>query len=407
MSAEIKAAVEDVNKAFEAFKAANDERLKEIEKGFEDVITAEKVDRINADITELQSAVDEFNKKADRFALDGAGDDHDPVKAEYNKFFSSWFRTGENESELKAKQGEIMAAASVHKDADGGYLVPEEMASAIDRVLGTVSALRGLAQVITIGTDSYKKLVSQGGATSGWVGETASRTETNTPTLVEMAFPAMEVYANPAATQKVLDDSRVSIEQWLADEVSIQFAEAEGTAFVSGTGVDQPRGIVSYDTVANASYSWGNVGYIASGAASTLGTSNQLDKFLDLVHALKSGYRVNGRWLMNDSTINTVRQFKDGEGNYHWQPSVQAGQPPLFLGYPVSSDDNMQDVGADNYPVAFGDFRRAYLIVDRAGIRVLRDPYTNKPYVHFYTTKRVGGGIQNFEALKLLKVATS
>jgi HK97 family phage major capsid protein len=305
----------------------------------------------------------------------------------------------------------VKASLRTDSDPDGGYVVPDQMESTIDRVLGTVSAMRSIARVISISAGTYKKLVNQGGATGGWVGERESRPETSTPTLSELTFPAMELYANPAATQTLLDDARISIEQWLADEVSIVFAEKEGAAFISGTGVNQPRGLLSYDTVADASYAWGKLGYVVSGvtAALTDGTHNGADALTDLVYSIKQGYRQNSRFLMNRKTQAAIRKFKSKtEELYLWQPSIQVGQPATILGYPVTDDDNMPDATAGgNLPIAFGDFQRGYLIVDRMGIRVLRDPFTNKPYVHFYTTKRVGGGVQNFEAIKLLKIGTS
>ena len=198
---------------------------------------------------------------------------------------------------------------------------------------------------------------------------------------------------------------------WLADEVSIVFAEKEGTAFISGTGINQPRGLLSYDTVADASWTWGSIGYIASGVAAALNdaTHNGTDALIDLVYALKEQYRVGATWLMNGKTAATIRKLKmigDVEG-YLWQPSTIAGTPDQLLGYPVTIDDNMPDIGANTCPIAFGNFMRAYLIVDRVGIRVLRDPFTNKPYVMFYTTKRVGGGVQNYQAVKLLKITAS
>ena len=264
--------------------------------------------------------------------------------------------------------------------------------------------------MITISTAEYEKLVNQGGATGGWVGEKESRSETNTPTLAQLKYPAMELYANPAASQKMLDDSRIDVASWLGDEVSIVFAEKEGLAFYSGDGVNKPRGLASYTMIANASYAWGKVGFVTSGVAAALNDSTHSghDAFADLVYSIKQGYRQNARFLMNRATQAAVRKFASlgSEKVPLWQPSMQLGQPATILGYPVSDDDNVADIGANQFPVWFGDFKRAYLIVDRAGIRVLRDPYTNKPYVMFYTTKRVGGGIQNFEALKALKCST-
>jgi HK97 family phage major capsid protein len=215
----------------------------------------------------------------------------------------------------------------------------------------------------------------------------------------------MELYAMPAATQTLLDDAIVDIGAWLADEVSVTFAEQEGAAFVNGDGVMQPRGLMTVDTVADVNWAWGKVGFVKSGAAADFAAANPVDRFIDLVYALKAGYRQNATWLMNRKTQGTIRKFKDGQGNYLWQPSAQAGQPATFLNYGIADDDNMADVGANALPVAFGDIKRAYLVVDRAGVRVLRDPYSAKPYVLFYTTKRVGGGVQDFQAVKFLKIA--
>ena len=322
--------------------------------------------------------------------------------------FDRFFRHG---ADAGLRDLEVKASLRTDSDPEGGYLVPDQMESTLDRVLGTISPMRRIARVIQISAGTYKRLVSKGDAAGGWTGERESRPETNAPTLAELSFPAMEVYANPAATQTLLDDSRIDIGAWLADEVSIVFAEKEGTAFISGTGINQPRGLLSYDTVADASWTWGSIGYIASGVAAALNdaTHNGTDALIDLVYALKEQYRVGATWLMNGKTAATIRKLKmigDVEG-YLWQPSTIAGTPDQLLGYPVTIDDNMPDIGANTCPIAFGNFMRAYLIVDRVGIRVLRDPFTNKPYVMFYTTKRVGGGVQNYQAVKLLKITAS
>lgn len=402
-SSEAKKVIEDLNKAFEEFKATNDEEIAQLKKGAADVVTTEKLDRVNASVSELQKEIDEFNKKIARLSVgSGDKDETSPEAKEHAKAFNQYFRRG---TEAGLRELEINAAISTDSNPDGGYLIPEELESTIDRVLGTVSAIRNLCRVINISSDTYKKLVNVGGAGSGWVGQRESRTETSTPTLEELVFTAMELYAEPASTQQALDDSRLDIAGWLADEVSTKFAEDEGAAFATGTGVQEPKGILSYTKVANASYVWGKTGFITSGAAAAFATTDPVDKFIDLIHALKSGYRQNATWLTNDLTVSTVRKFKDGQGQLLWQPSIQLGVPPLLLGYPVVTDDNMPDVAADAFSIAFADFRRAYMILDRQGIRVLRDPLTNKPFVKFYTTKRVGGGIQNFEAIKLMKIA--
>ena len=408
-SGDANAIVTELNKAFAAFKTEHQEELKGINAKFADVVQAEKVERINTEIGKLQTALDDTNAQLAAARLGGAGDGPavSTEARDHARAFNQFFRRGTEEG---LRELEMKAALRTDSDPDGGYVVPDQMEQTIDRVLGSVSAMRSIASVMSVSAGSYKKLVNQGGAGAGWVGERQARPETATPTLAELSFPAMEIYANPAATQTLLDDARVDIAAWLAEEVSTAFAEAEGAAFISGDGVNQPRGLLSYDTVANASQSWGNIGYTASGVAAALTDSshNGVDALIDLIYSIKQGYRQNARFLMNKSLQATVRKLKSKtEELYLWQPPVQAGQPATLLGYPITDDDNMPDVAAGAFPVAFGDFRRGYLIVDRFGVRVLRDPYTNKPYVHFYTTKRVGGGVQNFEAIKLLKIAAS
>lgn len=402
-----KALIGEINKAFEAFKAEHTKEVADIKAGMADVVQTDKVDRINAAITTLGEQLDESNKAIAALKVGGAGDGADPAVSDHTKAFNAWFRKGDRAIDADMRDLEVKAALTTDKDDDGGYLVPEEMSNTIDRVVGTVSTMRELGTVMQIGTDTYKKLVSQGGASSGWVGERESRPETDTPTLRELIFNAQELYANPATTQRALDDARLDIASWLANEVAIEFAEQEGAAFVSGNGVNKPRGLLSYENVANASYAWGKVGFVKSGVAAALtdGSHNGSDAMISLYYGLKQQYRNGASFLMSDATMESVRKFKDGDGTYLWSPATAAGEVPTFLGKPVRTDDNMDAVGAGKFPIAFGNFKRAYLIVDRFGTRVLRDPFTNKPYVHFYTTKRVGGGVQNFEAFKLLKVA--
>ena len=402
---DINQVIEDLGRSFEAFKAENDKRLKEIEtKGGADPLLTEKVEKINAEISQiaaLKKQIEHVETVAGRGGFGGGHSGLDQAKAEYKAGFEKWFRKG---IEGNLAQLAVQASASTLDDTAGGFLVPEEMAATIDRIAGVTSAMRRLASVITIGTDTYKKLVNQGGATSGWVGEKSARVETATPTLAEIAINTKEIYAMPAATQTLLDDSSVDIAAWLGNEVAIEFAEEEGQAFIKGNGVNKPKGLEAYSTVANASYAWGKIGYIASGAASTF---TNADKLFDLQHALKPIYRNGASFLMNDNTMLNIRKFKDGEGNYLWRPGLLEGAPDTLLGKPVEIDDNVADIGQNAYPIYFANFKRAYLIIDRLGIRVLRDPYYSKPYILFYTTKRVGGGIVMYEAIKTLKVATS
>ncbi|MHA6645639.1 phage major capsid protein [Mesorhizobium sp. A623] len=397
----------ELQKTFEDFKTERDKELADIKAGLADVVQTEKVDRINAELTTLTKEIDSVNAAMAALKVGGAGNDHDPDKAEHAQAFDRFFRKG---VDAGLADLEVKAKLTTQSDPDGGYLVPEETEAGIDRVLGTVSTIRSLARVINISTDTYKKLVNMGGATSGWVGEEQARGETATPVMREIAINTGEIYAMPGTTQRTLDDARIDVATWLADEVSIEFAEQEGAAFASGNGINKPRGILAYDTVANASYAWGKIGFVASGKAdgflAPTTSVSPADTLIDLYYALKSGYRNGAAWLMSDATMNSVRKFKDAEGAYVWAPPSGPAGVATILGKPVHTDDNMDVVGSGKFPIALGDFSRAYLIVDRIGIRVLRDPYTSKGNVLFYTTKRVGGGMVNFEALKLLKIST-
>ena len=401
--AEIKSAFDEFLSAFEAFKQSNDERLKQIETRSADVLSDEKVERINQALSEQKRALDELTLAAHRPALGETRPAPDRLTREKKAAFDRYVRKGDagGYDALEVK------ALSAGSDADGGYVVPPEIEQSIDRLLAKASPIRSLATVRQIGSNVYRKPFATTEAASGWVAETAAPAQTATPTLAALDFPAMELYAMPAATQTLLDDAQVNIEQWLAEEVQIVFAEQEGAAFITGDGVSMPKGFLAYTAVADASWSWGNLGYIASGAAGAFAASDPADALLDLAYAPRQAYRANGTWVMNRKTESAVRKFKDSTGAYIWQPGGAAGQPATLFGYPVAEAEDMPDIAADAFAIAFGDFARGYLVVDRVGIRVLRDPYTAKPYVLFYTTKRVGGGVQNFEAIKLMKFAVS
>lgn len=268
--------------------------------------------------------------------------------------------------------------------------------------------MRQYATVRVISTESFVKPFNLGGTASGWVSERGARPETATPEIDEMRFPVHELYASPAATQGLLDDARIDIEQWLAEEVIIKFAEDEGNAFVGGDGVGKPQGFIGgTPKVAEANWAHGNLGFVVTGGATGFASANAFDAILSLQYSLKAGYRNGAAFAMNRATTGEIRKIKDGQGRYIWEPSGAAGEPASVLGYPIIDMEEMQDLGADTFPMAFGNFNRGYLIVDHgAGLRVLRNPYIRMPYVIFYTTKRVGGGVQNFDAIKLLKCST-
>jgi len=404
-SAPVRDAYGDFMRMFESFKESNDKRLADIEKRSADVVSEDKVERINRALDEQKRLVDELVLASRRPVLGGEKKTLPLETRERKSAFERYVRKGDAGG-LDALE---LKAMSVGSNPDGGYTVPLEIERTIDRVLSQASPIRAIASVRAIGGATYRKPITTAGAACGWVGESGSISQTGTPTLAALDFPAMELYAMPAATQALLDDSQVDIEQWLADEVQIVFAEQEGAAFIAGDGSAKPKGFLAYTNVADASWSWGNIGYVASGADGAFVDDDAApaDALLNLAYAPKQAYRANGRWVMNRKTESAVRKFKDTSGNYIWQPGAAAGQPATIFGYPVTEAEDMPDIASNSYSIAFGDFARGYLIVDRVGIRVLRDPYSAKPYVLFYTTKRVGGGVQNFEAIKLMKFSAS
>ncbi len=401
-SDDVSAAFEDFARAFEAFKETNDERLGEIETRLSaDGLTEEKLTRID-------QALDDAKRRLDRLTLDRArpplGGDapRDPALGEHKAAFQAYMRTGEAAG-LRRLEEKALSAGS---GPDGGYLVPATVEREVLRRLAAASPIRAIASVRVISGGQYKRAFSTAGAASGWVGETAARPQTASPTLAELSFPAMELYAMPAATQSLLDDAVVDVDQWIAEEVETAFAEQEGAAFVNGDGVNKPKGFLASTMVANSAWDWGKLGYLVTGGA-TFPASNPSDILVELIYALKAGYRQNAAFVMNRKTQALIRKFKDSGGAYLWQPPASAGAPATLMGFPVVEAEDMPDVGANAFALAFGDFKRGYLVVDRAGVRVLRDPYSAKPYVLFYTTKRVGGGVQDYDAIKLLKFAAS
>jgi HK97 family phage major capsid protein len=391
----------EMMRAFEAFKETNDERLA---KRDNDVVLEEKLARINAAIDAQGRRLDEITLKAARPALGGERlRERSAAALEHKAAFEAYVRAGDA-SNLRALE---QKALTIGGSDGGGYLVPPEVETQIGERLTAISPIRSIAGQRTISTNLYKKPFMTAGPAVGWVGETDARTQTTAPTLDELSFPAMELYAMPAATATLLEDSAVNIDEWLAQEVEQVFAAQEGTAFVTGDGSNKPKGFLAYTTVANASWTWGNMGYIASGAAGAFPASNPSDVLVDLIYAVKAGYRQNGVFVMNRKTQSVIRKFKDTGGSYLWQPPATAGSKATLMTFPVIEAEDMPDIAANSLSIAFGDFKRGYLVVDRAGVSVLRDPYTAKPYVLFYTTKRVGGGVQDFDAIKVMKFAAS
>ena len=359
-----------------------------------------------AENSALKKQIEALETVAARGAFPGGGSGGtgaiSPAAREYGKAFDGWARRGVGEDVLASSSPR--AELSTLSDPDGGFLVPEEVEKTIDKLARESVAMRRIAKIVRA-SGQYSKIISMGGAAGGWVSEKQDRTDTDSPELATFNPPWCEVFAMPTATQKLLDLAAFDVETWLSEEISDTFTEYEGDAFITGNGVGQPKGFLAYYTVANASYAWQKIGYIATGEAAAFG---DYLKLIDLQHALKPVYRQNGVWLMNDSTWSHIRKFQDGDGGLIWRPGLEKNAPDILLGKPVEIDDNMPDIAADAYAVAFGDFSRAYTIGDhRSGIRLLRDPFTKKGFVRFYTTKRVFGGVSNFEAVKLLKISAS
>ena len=393
-TADINTAFDGFMRGFESYKEENDRRLADIERrGAADPLTTDKLAR-------LDRALDDLQHKAMRPQLSGAAVTS-TSSLQAKAAFEGYVRRGDA-TRMMGVEGKALSASA---GADGGYLVPPETETAVIRALKAISPIRAIASVRQVSGTVYKKPFATTGVGTGWVGEAAARPQTTTPTLAELSFPTMELYAMPAETQVLLDDAAVNIDQWIAEEVRLAFAQQEGQAFVSGDGINKPKGFLAYDTIANASWEFGKLGFLSTGVAGAFPASNPSDKLIDLIYAVKAGYRANGTFVLNRSTQATVRKMKDADGQYLWQPAAQPGGTSTLLGFPVVESEDMPDVAANAMAIAFGDFQRGYLIVDRIGISVLRDPYSAKPYVLFYTTKRVGGGVQDFEAIKLLKFA--
>jgi len=388
-------AIDDLARAFEDYKETNDRALAEIKsQGAADAVTSDKLARIDR-------ALDQLSLKARRPQLATSTGEPRQIDLAHKAAFDGYIRKGESQGLI----GIEAKALSVGSGSDGGFLVPTETEHTVNAALRHMSPIRAIAGVRQVSTSVFKKPFALTGFGTGWVAETATRSQTTTPTLADLSFPTMELYAMPAATPQLLDDAAVDIDEWIAEEVRVAFAEQEGSAFVNGDGTNKPKGFLSYDQVANGSWAWGKLGFIATGVDGAFPSTAPTDKLIDLVYTVKSSYRANAHFVMNRATEAVIRKFKDADNNYIWQPAARPGEAPTLLGHPVAECEDMPSIAEDATAIAFGDFRRGYLIVDRVGIRVLRDPYSSKPYVLFYTTKRVGGGVQDFNAIKLLKFA--
>ncbi len=348
---------------------------------------------LRSDIEEVKSRLDRAVRTA-RPALDASAQPSPELKG----FVDGYLRLGQT-GELKSVTGAVAG--------DGGYAVPREIDAMIAAQMKTISPIRGVAQIVQVGTAGYRKLITNSTANSGWVSETGTRPETTTSKFNEIVPPMGELYANPSASQAMLDDAVFDLEAWLADEIATEFARAEGAAFINGSGTNQPKGFLQQPTAltADATRAFGTLQHVVTGNATGFGTTPEL-VLIDLVHSLRAGHRQGAVFLMNTKTLAAVRKFKAADGTFLWQPGIFENAPARLLGYPVIEAEDMPDVAANALPIAFGNFKNGYIITERRETSILRDPYTNKPYVNFYATKRIGGQVLDSDAIKVLKIST-
>ncbi|WP_428925557.1 phage major capsid protein [Marinibacterium sp. SX1] len=347
---------------------------------------------------ERLTMLDRKTQIAARPQLAGATD----AGAPHQKAFDAYVRSGDDDG-LRGLEFESKSLSTA-VNSDGGYLVDPATSEAIKSVLSSTASLRAVASVVNVEATSYDVLIDHTDVGAGWATETGSVSETDSPVIDRITIPLHELSALPKASQRLLDDSAFDIEGWLAGRIADKFARAEAAAFISGDGTDKPRGMLTHTKVDNDSWAWDSIGYVPTGVDGGVGTG---DAIIELVYALGAQYRANGTFVMNSKTAGVVRKLKDGDGRFLWADGLAAGEPARLLGYRVLIAEDMPDVATGSFSIAFGDFTAGYTIAERPDLRILRDPFSAKPHVLFYATKRVGGDVSDFAAIKLLKFATS
>ncbi|MDM2774981.1 phage major capsid protein [Citrobacter sp. Cpo126] len=393
---DVEQVAQELQAKFDDFRAKNDKRIDALES--EKGKLAGEVDTLNVKLTELENLKSDLETELVSLKRPGGPQQHSKAATEHKTAFMQFMRKGDDDGlrELERK------ALQVGTDEDGGYAIPEELDRNILTLLKDEVVMRQESTVITVGGSEYKKLVSEGGTASGWVGETDARPATDASKL-KMIEPFMgEIYGNPQATQKMLDDVFFNAEDWINSELATEFAEKEEIAFTTGDGTKKPKGFLAYassldDDKARA---FGTLQHILSGSAAAV----TADAIIKLVYTLRKSHRSGARFMMNNNTLFAIRILKDSEGNYLWRPGLEVNQPSTLVGYGIAENEQMPDIAADAKAIAFGNFKRGYTIVDRIGTRILRDPYTNKPYVGFYTTKRTGGMLTDSQSIKLMQI---
>ena len=368
---------------------------------------ADEVAALRGEVARLGRVADEAARAARRPAIGGSGA---KSVAERDPAMGAYLRKGVTTGLEIKSFGETS-----NSGADGGYAVPLQIDAIVQATLRDISPIRKIANVVQVGTSNYRRLITLNNIASGWVAENDASQQAATSTIKfgTIAPPMGELYANPSATQAMLDDSFFDLESWLAQEIAREFARAEGAAFVSGSGVNRPLGfLASPATSAGDSVRpIGTLQYLATGVAGAFPTQTTTvfpqDTIINLIHSLRPAYRQNASFVMNTQTLSVIRRMKDNYGGFSWTPSMVPGQPDMLFGYPVIDCEDMPVIAPGSFSIAFGDFNAGYIIADRVDTRILRDPYTNKPFVNFYATKRVSGCVANSEAIKLLKFDVS
>lgn len=367
--------------------------------------TSTRLNGCEETITNLTNSLSAMQQSYNDGALANTSPTIIPVDADYTNVFASFVRKGDGQQKLNELQGAgeraaIHAALSVGSDTNGGYLAPVEWDRKISQAQVATSPMRRLAKVVTTSVGAYTTLWQSGAPGSGWVGETAARPQTTNASFAPITFSAGEIYANPAATQRLLDDAAIDVGAWLVESLRVEFNRQEGIAFLGGDGVNKPNGLLTYvDGGASA-------GLHPGGNLSVVEADLDVDALVDFTYSLPAPYRQNSTWLMSSLSAASIAKMKDSDGNLIWRESLIVGQPSTLLGRPVELDEGMPGPAAGNLALAFGDFNAGYCVQDRtSSVRLLRDPYTNKPFVMFYATKRVGGGVLDPTAIRLLRIA--
>lgn len=404
MDVELKGAIDSLGSAWEQFKKADAET-----KGRSESERKEILEKVTAAIDTAEAAkkaADTLLADANRRAMSGNSNER-PEVTEHKQAYAKWMRKGVGEDQLGDLERKAMTIGTA---ADGGYALPEQIERTIQDKLIDISPIRAIATVVQVSTNDYKRLVNVRGTASGWVAETAARTATNTSQLYEAAAYMGDVYVNSTVSQWSLDDLFFDVEAFVASEVATEMGRVEGNAFVVGDGSSKPKGFMGYTTAATAdsSRAAGTLEHVATGVAGDFAATNKGDTLVTTVYKLKAGHRNGAVWVTNKAILGEIRAFKESTTNaYLWQPGLAAGQPSTLLGYPVVEAEDVAAKAASSLSIAFGNFRNGYCVVDRVGIRMLRDPYTNKPNVQFYANKRVGGMVLDSEAIKIVKFAVS